>query len=330
MLGCPWLTTALVMTADALACDLKKMEARAFHMPEWTATVLRRYHAWKAAGPRPDHTELQKLYAWLFVPPTLWPFNVHHVMHGCLSVLEAGKSLPRQLNALIELLPTAPDEATCAAVAAHEHHVQQGSYENLVSTPAKFTQNEEVIRADPQLLRDWERLKSTFRVERYRDHKGVLRRSMCVERNLRPAFAVNVRRARDVFTAAFDAFCLRWNLYGMCYDEPLLLKVAVNVTPYGTMIHVPAYWSFDPKRDIRWDAVAKLHRLRVASRQGAMLAEGKTERRRLAKRLAQLDQEVRRRGLKGAVRHEFLCRGLGWVPETDAKRITRLRAEFRK
>ncbi len=324
------LSRLCLMTANALARDLKKMEARAFHMPEWTTAVLQRYHAWKAVESRPDHPDLQGLYAWLFVPPTLWPFNVHHVMHGCLSVLEVGKKLSRPLQTLLALLPPAPDEATCAAVAEHEHHVQQGSYENLVNTPAKFAQNEEAIRSDPQLLQDWQCLKSTFRVERYQDHKGVLRRSMCVERNLRPAFAVNVRRAKDVFTAAFDAFCLRWNLYGMCHDEPLLLKVAVNVTPYGTMIHVPAYWSFDPKRDIRWEAVAKLHRLRVASRQGAMLAEGKTERRKLARRLTQLDQEVRRRGLKGAARHEFLCLGLGWVSGTDPKRITRLRAEFRK
>ena len=33
-------------------------------------------------------------------------------------------------------------------------------------------------------------------------------------------------------------------------DDPLPLKLAVNLTPYGTLIHIPAYWSFDPKRDM--------------------------------------------------------------------------------
>ncbi len=318
------------MKEDPLARDLKKMAARAFHMPEWTAATLRRYHSWLVTGPHAEDACLQPLYAWLFVPPTLWPFNVHHTLEGCLSVLEAGKRLSPGLHLLTGMLPPPPDEPTCAAVAEHEHHVQLGSYENLVNIPAKFQQNEEAIRSDPQLLRDWARLKALFRVERYRDHKGVLRRSMCVERNLRPAFTINVRRSKDVFTAAFDAFCLRWNLYGMLHDEPLLLKVAVNVTAYGTMIHIPAYWSFDPKRDIRWNAIARLHRLRAVGRQGTMLAEGKVQRRAWARQIVQLDREVRRRGLKGRDRHEFLCQGLGWDVRSDPKRFTRLRAEFKK
>jgi hypothetical protein len=113
-------------------------------------------------------------------------------------------------------------------------------------------------------------------------------------------------------------------------DDPLLLKLAVNVTPYGTMILVPSYWSFDPKRDIRWDAIAKLHRVRVPGRQGAALAEGLAERMKLAKKLRRLDEEVRRLNLRGEKKHAFLCAGLGWVPETSAKRISRLRAEFKK
>jgi hypothetical protein len=153
---------------------------------------------------------------------------------------------------------------------------------------------------------------------------------MTAERNLRPSFSVNLRRPEEAFQAAFDAFCLRWNLYGMRHDEPLLLKLAVNLTPYGTMIHIPAYWSFDPKRDIRWDAIARLHRTRVHGRQGSALAEGVAERIQNAKELRQLDQEVRRLGLKGDNKHEFICRGLGWDVRTSPKRISRLRAEFKK
>ena len=152
---------------------------------------------------------------------------------------------------------------------------------------------------------------------------------MSAERNLRPSFSVNLRRREDVFHAAFDAFCLRWNLYGMQNDDPLLLKLAVNITPYGTMIHIPAYWSFDPKRDIRWDAIASLHRVRVPGRQGSALAEGLAERMKAAEKLRHLDKEALRLGLKGEKKHEFLCAGLGWVPGTSPKRISRLRAEFK-
>ncbi len=149
------------------------------------------------------------------------------------------------------------------------------------------------------------------------------------QRNLRPSFSVNVRRRHDVFHAAFDAFCLRWNLYGMQHDEPLPLKLAVNLTPYGTMIHIPSYWSFDPKRDIRWDAIARLHRVRVPGRQGPALAEGLAKRLKAAEKMHFLQMEAARLGLKGEKKHEFLCAGLGWDPRTSPKRIRDLQAKFK-
>jgi hypothetical protein len=131
----------------------------------------------------------------MFVPPTLWPFNVQDVLADCLAVLEKGKRLNVRHRLLIELLPEPPDETICAAVAGHELHVQKGAYENLVKTQAKYSQNELAIKTDLQLR--------------------------------------------------------------------------------------------------------------------------------------SLDQEALRLGLKGEKKHEFLCAGLGWVPGTSPKRISRLRAEFK-
>lgn len=314
---------------NALDLGLEKLKARAFDRAEWAEGVLQRYHA---LAPNLDNAvaqQLRGLYNWMFVPPTLWPFNVQDVLEDCLAALEKGKGLNLRHRLLIELLPDPPDETICAAVADHELHVQKGTYENLVKTQAKYAQNELAISTDPQLRRQWARIKADFNVHAYCDHKGVIRRTMSAERNLRPWFSVNMHRREEVFHAAFDAFCLRWNLYGMQNDEPLLLKLAVNITPYGTMIHIPAYWSFDPKRDIHWDAIASLHRARVPGRQGSALAEGLAERMKAAEKLRRLDLEVHRLGLKGERRHEFLCAGLGWVPGTSAKRISRLRAEFK-
>jgi hypothetical protein len=314
----------------ALALDLKKLKARAYDRAEWAEGVLRRYHsAMQKLDDVVAQTQLRGLYHWMFVPPTLWPFNVQDVLVDCLAALETRKSLNSRHRLLIDLLPEPPDETICAAVAGHELHVQTGTYENLVKTQAKYSQNELAIRADPQLRRQWARIKAAFDVQTYRDHKGVIRRTMTAERNLRPSFSVNMRHREDVFHAAFDAFCLRWNLYGMQHDEPLLLKLAVNLTPYGTMIHIPAYWSFDPKRDIRWDAIASLHRVRVPGRQGSALAEGVAQRMQDAAKLRQLDIESLRLKLKGEKKHDFLCAGLGWDPRTSPKRISRLRAEFK-
>jgi hypothetical protein len=313
----------------ALDLDLKKLNARAFDRADWAEAVLRRYHA---AAPKLNGAvaqQLRALYNWMFVPPTLWPFNVQDVLADCLAALEKGKCLNSRHRLLIDLLPEPPDETICAIVADHELHVQKGTYENLVKTQAKYSQNELAISTDPDLRRQWARIKAAFKVQAYRDYKGVIRRTMGAERNLRPSFSVNLRRREEVFRAAFDAFCLRWNLYGMQNDAPLPLKLSVNLTPYGTMIHIPAYWSFDPKRDIRWDAIASLHRARVPGRQGSALAEGFADRIRAAEKLRHLDQEALRLGLKGERKHEFLCTGLGLVSDTSPRRISRLRAEFK-
>ena len=315
---------------NALDLDLKKLNARAFDRADWAEGVLRRYHAATPNFDDVDAQRLRSLYNWMFVPPTLWPFNVQDVLEDCLAVLEKGKHLNSRHRLLIDLLPDPPDETICAALADHELHVQKGAYENLVKTQAKYAQNELAISTDPELRRQWTRIKATFNVQAHRDHKGVIRRTMSAERNLRPSFSVNLRRREDVFRAAFDAFCLRWNLYGMQNDDPLLLKLAVNITPYGTMIHIPAYWSFDPKRDIRWDAIASLHRARVPGRQGSALAENLADRMKAAEKLPHLDNEALRRGLKSEEKHEFLCIGLNWDPRTSPKRISRLRAEFKK
>ena len=314
----------------ALDQDLEKIQTQAFDRADWADQCIRRYHAVAAKLDASTLKTLRALYDWMFVPTTLWPFNIQDVLDDCLSVLEKGKRLNSRHRLIIELLPEPPDEAICTAVTGHEFQVQKGTYENLVKTQAKYNQNELANRNDPDLRRQWESIKAAFDVTTYCDHKGVIRRTMTAERNLRPSFSVNLRRPAEVFHAAFDAFCLRWNLYGMQHDEPLLLKLAVNLTPYGTMIHIPAYWSFDPKRDIRWDAIARLHRTRVHGRQGSALAEGVAERIQNAKELRQLDQEVRRLGLKGDNKHEFICRGLGWDVRTSPKRISRLRAEFKK
>ena len=314
----------------ALNRDIEKLKARAFDRAEWAREALLRYHAARAKLDASKMRPLQGLYQWMLVPTTLWPFNVQDVLEDCLTALEKGKRLNSRHRLLIELLPEPPDDVVCAAVTDHELHVQKGTYENLVKTQAKYSQNEIAIRNQPELRRQWARIKKAFDIENYRDHKGVIRRTMTAERNLRPSFSVNVRRREDVFHAAFDAFCLRWNLYGMQHDEPLLLKLAVNLTPYGTMIHIPAYWSFDPKRDIRWDAIASLHRVRVTGRQGSTFAENLAERMKSAGKLRQLDQAAIHLGLKGEKKHDFLCAGLGWVPGTSPKRISRLRAEFKK
>jgi hypothetical protein len=101
----------------ALVLDLRKLQARAFDRAEWAEAVLRRYHA---ATPKLDAgavEPLRALYNWMFVPPTLWPFNIQDVLAHCLAAMERGRRLNSRHRLLIDLLPEPPDETICAAVA---------------------------------------------------------------------------------------------------------------------------------------------------------------------------------------------------------------------
>ena len=165
----------------ALDLDLKKLKARAFDRAEWAGEALQRYHAAARKLDEAVVRPLRGLYQWMFVPTTLWPFNVQDVLEDCLTTLEKGKRLNSRHRLLIELLPEPPDDTICAAVADHELHVQKGTYENLVKTQAKYSQNEIAIRNDPQLRLQWARIKAAFDVQSYRDHKGVRRAGQVVD-----------------------------------------------------------------------------------------------------------------------------------------------------
>jgi hypothetical protein len=313
---------------SALTTDLARLESRAYGIGEWAAGILQRYHAQLASFSKEDTQALAHLHAWVFVPLTLWPFSITDLLHQCLQQVEKGQPLHPQLRLGINLLPDVPDETVCETVAEHERQVQRGNYENVVNTQSKFAQAEMALRVEPSFQSDWQSIKTTFDVKAFQDHKGVIRRTMDTERNLRPNFTIKLQDPAEIFRLAFDAFCLRWHLYGMMHDEPLLLKLAVNVTPHSTMIIIPSFWSFDAKRDIRWNAVKELHGLRAPKKQGEALAEGRAERMALAKRLHHWDAKAKQQNLKGEAKHRFLCQGLGLVEETSPKRLARLRKEF--
>lgn len=318
-----------VVTSPSLKRDLKLLSARAYHAIRWTEPVLREYHTARRSLRGEDADRLLKLHDWILVPLTLWPLEMCDLMRDALARLRSHERLSQRQQLVIDLLPEPPDAAACEIVARHEHQVQSGAYENLLGNASKFAQMEDELKANPGFQSHWTRIKAAFRVDRFADGKGVLRRTMGTERNLRPEWPNRKRGAHATFQAAFDAFCLRWNLYGMQHDEPLLLKLAVNLTAFATMIVVPAYWSLDPKRDIRWNEIARLHRARARNRQGAALKEGREQRREMARRLKQLDAEAAKRGLRGDARHAFLVAELGLSPGTSDRTIRRLRQESR-
>jgi hypothetical protein len=107
-------------------------------------------------------------------------------------------------------------------------------------------------------------------------------------------------------------------------DRPLLLKLSVNLTAYSTIIEIPRYWSFDPKRDLRWGAITRLHRLRRVERQGPKLSAGRVERQEEGERARSLWEEATAAGLKGQRRSDWVMGRLGWDARTDESRLRRV------
>ncbi|MBL9179521.1 MAG: hypothetical protein JNM65_15770 [Verrucomicrobiaceae bacterium] len=315
--------------SSSLKHDLACLDTRAYFPRRWSEEVLRSYHRVSRSLKGADGDRLRKLHDWVMAPLTLWPVEMCDALQDALAAWKEAKALTEPQRLLVDLLPEPPDAAACEIVAQHEREVQRGFYEHVTGKSAKYAQMEVELKADPQFHADWERIKTCFKPERFADSKGVIRRTMGTERNLRPEWPGRRGGSHAAFQTAFDAFCMRWNLYGMLHDEPLLLKLAVNLTPFATMIVIPAHWSFDSKRDVRWNEVARLHRARATQKQGAALKEGKEHRRQLAAKLIKLDTEAAKLKLRGEAKHAFLIERLGLPPETSDRTLRRLRQEFR-
>ena len=136
-------------------------------------------------------------------------------------------------------------------------------------------------------------------------------------------------KTADRFHAVFDVFCQRWHLYGIRKDRPLLLKLTVNLTPFGTMIFIPAYWSFDPKRDLNWRAITALHKARGVPKQGAKLSANQLAARLEAIDAAKLSKEADARKLKGEARLSWMSEKLNRDVRTDERQLRRILAKGR-
>lgn len=112
-------------------------------------------------------------------------------------------------------------------------------------------------------------------------------------------------------------------------DRPLLLKLTVNLTPFGTMIFIPAYWSFDPKRDLNWRAITALHKARGVPKQGPKLGANQSAARRKAMYATKLSKEADARKLKGEVRTSWMLKQLKLDPRTDERQLRRMLAKCR-
>jgi len=311
---------------SSLQSDLKRLAGLAYHRLENSNDLLRKFHAFHET----DHAELEhlrRLYEWLLIPITLWPIDIEGLFRAALHRAESGKRLDKNMILLIDLLPPLPSDRTQRAVSEHEHSVRHGNYEPLIRARHKYDQVESQLGRKPAFQAQWNSIKAQFGVTKFADHKKIIRRRLVGERSMRDHWPVRWTKTAEPFYAVFDAFCQRWNLYGMRGDHPLLLKLTANLTPFGTMIFIPTYWSFDPKRDLNWRSITALHKARGVRKQGAKLGANQLAGRSEAIDAAKLAKEADKLKLRGEERISYMLKRLNRDSQTDDRQLRRMLAK---
>jgi len=210
-----------------------------------------------------------------------------------------------------------------------EHERREGLPEGAWKAPFKYTEFQERLRDNAGFKKDWQTIKTRFEIKNLCDRDGIIRRTKLEEGNWRQPISSDLSRANQNFQVVFDFFCWKWFLYGMKGDEPLVQKLAYSMNPYGTMIFIPGYWSFDPKRDLNWDKILRLHRARGIGRQGPKLGAGRQHKSAQLKKLLAAEAAAKRMKLKGQSRYSFLKEKSGLTQQTDDAQVRRMLRDAR-
>ena len=308
-----------------LAADLKRLDALAFRRRDACGKLVERFHRLNGDIQRRGDAELiWNVYRWLVVPLTLWPIDFAGAAAHIATAVSRRRKLDDDLMLLLRTIGAPPAPEARAVMESFEHDIADGRYEKLVKCHEKFDELEKRLNEDANFRSAWGQIAARFDVAKYRNRKGVIRRMMSKERNFRDSLTFKWRTDDERFRALFDALCHRWNLYGMEFNRPLLLKITVNPTPHGTMIFIPRNWSLDLHRDFNSREIARLHRAHGATRQGPKLSRSRMERQREAIAALEYWTEAKAKGLGGERRFEYVLRCLGKLEGTDISHVKRL------
>jgi hypothetical protein len=203
-----------------------------------------------------------------------------------------------------------------------ETWLRDGAFEPFLKARAKYDEYARRLSTEPEFRRDWRALKKIFPRETSRP--GILHRTLVPERNWVRDGGAKFSSRRQRFQAAFDLLCWKYCLWGVARGRPLLLKPSVVLTPHGTQIFIPAYLSFDAKRDLNLGLITRLHRARGLQRQGEGFSVSRTERARSRKQARIADAEAHRRSLRGTRRYAFITQQLGLIDRGDYRTIRHL------
>jgi hypothetical protein len=266
---------------------------------------------------------------------SIFPQNPTHLARQVQLALETSFMGKDYLDPLLDLLLDARTGQAAAGFNAEkvadlfsiiesEHQRRESVVEGNWKARHKFDDYKQQILDNPEFHADWAVIKRYFDLEKAQDSRGIIRRTRLPEGNWQIPSFPNLQYTRDRFQVAFDFFCWKWFLWGMQNDEPLVEKLSCTITPYGTQIFIPGYWSFDAARDLDWKKLLRLHRARGIAKQGIKLGENRKQRNAQLAKLKQAIERAKQLKLHGDQRYEFLKKEAGLSPFTDDAQVRRM------
>lgn len=209
-----------------------------------------------------------------------------------------------------------------ALIQESERWLTEGRFEPFLKSRKKYEEFSTRLRAEPGFRIDWASLKRAF--PRETATKKIIHRTLVPERNWVRDGGARFTTRRQRFQACFDLLCWKYCLWGVGRGRPLLLKPSVVVTPFGTQIFIPAYFSFDAKRDLNLGLITKLHRARGLQRQGEGFSTSRQERLNKQRAARKVDKKARALGFRGDRRYKFIAEELGLIDQGDYRAVRRL------
>lgn len=204
-----------------------------------------------------------------------------------------------------------------------EHQRRANLFEELYVTREKYEGYKVRVMENVEFLRDVSILRNSFRTI-IRPGKRVL------QSDLADQYASD-QPGDSGFQEAFDFFCWKWFLDGLEGYEPIVTKLSFHVTPFGTAIFIPGYWSFDPKRDIKWSELKEFHESRGAvKRQGSAFEPNRRDRQNKERLVLAAAEESRARGERGKKMIQSIIAKVGLVENIAPEYIYRLIREAKK
>ena len=314
-----------------LAADMKFLATLVFQKSEELRPLMTDIHSILRDKKKKEfHVNLELLRRWLRTPYTLWLIDFKGFGHHVCKQIKSGRPLDEITVAILGHLEELPAELAQQLIAEREACVRLGNYDPYLTehAKAKYIGYEKELLANPAFRKDWEGFLSRHDISSAVDYKGVLRRTMCQERNFRSAtWLFNWDTPRGRMQAEFDCLCGRYCLYGVQKGVPLLQKLSVNATPFGLILFMPRFWSFDEKRDLQWREIKCLLKAWGVQRLGEKRSLGRAQRQELAKAAYLADKQARKDGYTGKKRAEFVAQFIGWSPDADPANVRKLVAE---